>query len=168
MYNDMEKSIFFPVNQEGRIPSIDSANAVAWHQAIQQDFSDNLLKDCKVTASNTRSRRYSPKFVLDEKYEKYWATDDGVSQAELVFEFPETTTINRLMLQEYIPLGQSVEAFYLDYYFNGKWQPIDVDEPLTTIGNKRIIRFQPVSMEQLRIRFKVSKGTLCISRVVGC
>jgi alpha-L-fucosidase len=157
----------FPVNQEGRIPSIDSANAVQWHQKLQKDFSNNLLKGCKVTASNTRSWRFRPKHVLDEDYTKYWATEDGVTRAELIFDFPETTAFNRLLFQEYIPLGQNVDAFYLDYYFNGKWLPIEVNEPLTTIGYKRLVRFQTVKADKLRIRFKVYKGVLCINKVAA-
>lgn len=155
----------FPVNQEGRIPSIDSANAVNWYQKLQKDFSNNLLKGSKVTASNTRSRRFDPKYAMDDDYTTYWATEDGVTRAELIFDFPETTAFNRLLLQEYIPLGQNVEAFYLDYYFNGKWLPIEVDEPTTTIGYKRLLRFQTVKADKLRIRFKVFKGTLCINQV---
>ena len=155
----------FPVNQEGRIPSIDSANAVNWYQQLQKDFSNNLLKGCKVTASNTRSKRFSPKYVLDEDYTNYWATEDNIHQAELIFDFPKTTAFNHLLLQEYIPLGQNVDAFYLDYYFNGKWLPIEVNEPTTTIGYKRLIRFQTVKADKLRIRFKVFKGTLCINQV---
>lgn len=155
----------FPVNQEGRIPSIDSANAVHWYQKLQKDFSNNLLKGSKVIASNTRSRRFDPKYAMDDDYTTYWATEDGVTRAELIFDFPETTAFNRLLLQEYIPLGQNVEAFYLDYYFNGKWLPIEVDEPTTTIGYKRLLRFQTVKADKLRIRFKVFKGTLCINQV---
>ena len=155
----------FPVNQEGRIPSIDSANAVQWHQKVQEEFADNLLKGCQVTASNTRSWHFGPKYVLDEDYTKYWATEDGIHQAELIFDFLEPTACNRLLLQEYIPLGQNVDAFYLDYYFNGKWLPIEVNEPTTTIGYKRLLRFQTVKADKLRIRFKVFKGTLCINRV---
>jgi len=155
----------FPVNQEGRIPSIDSANAVNWYQKLQKDFSNNLLKCCKVTASDTRGWRFKAKHVLCDEYTHYWATHDGVNQAELIFEFPEVTAFNRLLLQEYIPLGQNVDAFYLDYYLNGKWLPINVDEPLTTIGYKRLVRFQTVKADKLRIRFKVFKGSLCINRV---
>ena len=103
--------------------------------------------------------------MLDDEYTHYWATEDAVSRAELVFEFAQPTAFNRLMLQEYVPLGQNVEAFYLDYYFNGKWLPIEVDEPTTTIGYKRLIRFQTVKADKLRIRFKCFKGTLCINQV---
>lgn len=155
----------FPVNKEGRIPSIDSTNAVEWYQMLQRDFSDNVLKGCKVTASDTRSWRFRPKYVLDEEYTHYWATNESVRHVELIFDFPETISFSRLMLQEYIPMGQNVEAFYLDRYINGKWLPIEVDEPTTTIGYKRLLRFQTVKADRLRIRFRVAKGTLCISRV---
>ena len=155
----------FPVNLDGKIPSIDSANAVNWHQALQAEFSDNLLKNCKVSASNTRSRHFSPKYVLDEVITHYWATEDGARHAEIVFEFPQATAFSRLLLQEYVPMGQNVDAFCLDYYSNGKWLPIETNEPLTTIGYKRLVRFPTVKAEKLRIRFKVFKGVLCINRV---
>ena len=157
----------FPVNQEGRIPSIDSANAVQWYQNLQKEFENDVLQGSKVIASNTRGSRFKAKHVLCDEYTHYWSTDDGVTRAELVFEFPEKTAFNRLLLQEYIPLGQNVEAFYLDYYFNGKWLPIEVNEPTTTIGYKRLLRFQTVKADKLRIRFKVYKGTLCISKVAA-
>lgn len=157
----------FPVNKEGRIPSIDSLRAVEWCRTIKATFANDLLKDCKVTASDTRSRHFSPKYVLDEEYARYWATADGVQRAELVFEFPEPTEISRLLLQEYIPLGQNVKRFTISRYVNGKWLPIDPKEELTTIGYKRLLHFEPVKAEQLRVRFWVAKGTLCITKVAA-
>ena len=126
-----------------------------------------MLKNCKVTASDTRSPRFKAKHVLSDEYTHYWATHDGVKQAELIFEFPQTTELNRLMLQEYIPLGQNVEHFTLDRCINGKWLPIETDEELTTIGYKRLVRFETVKMDKLRIRFRVAKGTLCMTTVAG-
>ena len=155
----------FPVNKEGRIASIDSIRALEWHRALQAEFDDNLLKDCKVMASDTRGWRFKAKHVLCDNYTHYWATHDGVKHAELVFEFPRPTTFNRLLLQEYIPLGQNVDAFYLDYYFNDKWLPIETGEPTTTIGYKRLLRLQSVKADKLRIRFKLAKGTLSITKV---
>ena len=66
-----------------------------------------------------------------------------------------------------ITLGRKgwVAPFYLDYYFNGKWLPIETGEPTNTIGYKRLLRFQTVKADKLRIRFKVFKGTLCINKV---
>ena len=157
----------FPVNKEGRIPTIDSLRAVEWYQARQAAFADDLLKDCKVTASNTRASRFSPRYVLDEDYTKYWATEEGIRKAELVFEFSEVTEISRLLLQEYIPLGQNVKHFTISRFANGKWLPIDTKEELTTIGYKRLVRFDPVKAEKLRVRFWVAKGTLCITKMAA-
>ena len=157
----------FPVNKEGRIPTEDSLRAVEWYRTLQAELSDNKLKDCKVSTDHIRSRRFAPKYVLDEEYTHYWATEDGVRHAELVFEFPSTTVLSRLELQEYIPLGQNVDDFCLDRFINGRWLPIETDEELTTIGYKRLVRFDPVKMDRLRIRFRVAKGTLCINKVAA-
>lgn len=153
----------FPVDQTGRISKEDSLRAMEWHQAIESAFTMDLLQGCKVTASNTRSSRFSPKYVLDIDYNRYWAVEDGVNKAELVFEFPETTSFNTVVLQEYIPLGQNVKGFSISYYKNGKWLPVETDEVMTTIGYKRIVRFNTVNAEKLRIRFWTGKGTLCIT-----
>ena len=157
----------FPVNKEGRIPSIDSLRAAEWYRSLEALFRKDLLQGCKVTSSNTRAGRFSPKHVLDGDESKYWATEDGVRRADLVFEFPEPTEISGLLLQEYIPLGQNVKHFTLSRYANGKWLPIDTEEELTTIGYKRLVRFDPVKVEKLRIRFWVAKGTLCMSKVAA-
>ena len=155
----------FPIDKSGRINASDSLRAVEWHRTIQNTFSDNVLKDSQVTASNTRSPRFSPKHVLNDDYTQYWATDDGINKAELVFEFHEPTSLNTVALQEYIPLGQNVKAFSISYYRNGKWLPVETDEPMTTIGYKRIVRFETVNAEKLRVRFVTAKGTLCINQV---
>lgn len=155
----------FPVDQTGRISKEDSLRAMEWHQAIESAFATDLLKGSKVTASNTRSSRFSAKHVLDDEYTHYWATEDGINKAELVFELPESTSLNTVELQEYIPLGQNVKAFSISYYKNGKWLPVKTEEPMSTIGYKRIVRFHTIQAERIRIRFLIEKGTLCISRV---
>ena len=77
----------------------------------------------------------------------------------------EKRTIDRLMLQEYIPLGQRVRAFSVEYYNQGRWHAIDPGEETTTIGYKRLLRFGAITASRLRIRFTDSRGPLCISEV---
>lgn len=157
----------FPVNKEGRIPAIDSARAVAWHEKLQTTFAHDLLNGCEVSASNIRGARFQPSLVLDDDETHYWATDDGVHKAELVFSFSKPTTLNTIMLQEYIRLGQNVKGFSVAYEANGHWLPVETDEVMTTIGYKRIIRFQSITTDHLRIRFKVGTGTLAIKKVAA-
>lgn len=155
----------FPINLEGRIPSEDSARAVEWRRVIDNDLKDNLLKGIEVTASNERGRRYKATNVNDGNSDTYWATEDDCLMAELIFDFEHRTELNRVILQEYIPLGQRVYWFSLEREINGRWLPITSFDTLTTIGYKRIVRFETVSADKLKIRFKRSKGALCISNV---
>ena len=53
------------------------------------------------------------------------------------------------MLQEYIPLGQRVARFHIDY-LNGDGQWVKLAEA-TTIGYKRILLTDTVSTKALRI-----------------
>lgn len=154
----------FPVNKEGRIPAIDSANAVAWHQRLNRDFANNLLVGSKVNANSTRGRGFKPANVLTGD-DCYWTTEDGVTIAELVFVLKEPAKMNTLVLKERISMGQRVKSFTVSYHANGHWIPIETDEPMTTIGHKRIIRFQPVTTDQLRIRFNTRKGPVCLNQV---
>ena len=134
----------FPVNKEGRIPAVDSLRALEWHQALQEAFSDNLLKRCKISFS-----------------------DPYANLQEIFFTFEEPTTLSRLVLQEDVTKGQRVEQFTISRYRNGKWLPLDTEEVMTTIGHKRIIRFKPAEMEKLRIRFIKAKGEVFLSKVSG-
>ena len=134
----------FPVNKEGRIPSIDSLRAVEWHQTLQNLFSVDLMKACKTSTNNPYA-----------------------NLQELVYSFEKPTTLSYLVLQEDITKGQRVERFSISRYRNGKWLPLDTDEVMTTIGYKRIIRFKPAEMEKLRIRFVKAQGEVLLSKVSG-
>ncbi|MBO6059319.1 MAG: hypothetical protein J6P67_04150, partial [Bacteroidaceae bacterium] len=65
-------------------------------------------------------------------------------------------------LQEYIPLGQRVKAFTAEVLVDGKWQTLDSNEPTTTIGYKRILRFPSVEAAAIRISVTDARGPLCL------
>lgn len=155
----------FPVALNGKISPHDSVRAVEWHQTIQNDFKENLLKSAHAEASNTRSRQFSPSQANDNNWDTYWATDDGITQASLTFTLTHPADINRLLIQEYIPLGQRVKAFHIEAEMNGKWIPVQPVDSTTTVGYKRIVRFPTVRAEKLRINFTDARGPLCINNV---
>lgn len=155
----------FPVALNGKITSGDSLRAVQWHQTIMEDMEENRLQGAKVKASNTRGSQYKASRTLDKGWDTYWATDDGVTTGYLTFTFPKPTELNRLLLQEYIPLGQRVRRFELEAEVNGTWVPVESVDSLTTIGYKRIVRFKTIKVAQLRIHFLDARGPLCINNV---
>ncbi len=155
----------FPVALNGKISPADSLRAVEWYQTIQNDLKDNLLDGAYVTATNNRGRSFSACKSNDGDYDSYWATDDGVTEGSLTFTLKKPTNINRILIQEYIPLGQRVKKFDIEVRQDGKWYPVESVDSTTTIGYKRIVRFPAMKAEQIRINFLDSKGPLCINNV---
>jgi len=157
--------INLPVDRRGLVHPTDSARIVGMYKRIQNDFKKNLLDGAKIKASDTRGKDYSVKALTDNDYDTYWATNDDVTSAELVITLKNATTINRLMLQEYIPLGQRVSSFTIEYLKGKEWIAVDAGEETTTVGYKRLLRVKPFVTKQLRIRFNKARACLCISEI---
>ena len=131
----------FPVALNGQIHPVDSARAVDWYHTIQAELKDNLLAGIQPKASETRGGAYKASNVTDDNWDSYWATSDGMTSGSLTFPLPTGTSLNRVMIQEYIPLGQRVCAFTLEVEKDGKWLPVETTDTLSTVGYKRIVRF---------------------------
>ena len=156
----------FPVDRNGLIHPNDSANAVAFHQRIEAELKDNLLaRGATIKASDTRGKAFTTKALVDNDYDTYWATSDGVTAATLTFTLKRPQRVNRLSLQEYIPLGQRVKAFTVEYLDGKTWRPIDMGEETTTIGYKRLLRFPTVTTKALRVNITDARGPLCLNAV---
>jgi alpha-L-fucosidase len=154
----------FPVDDRGLIHENDIENLMKMVEVIRKDFENNLAQMVRIEASNVRgnSAKFDPKKVNDGNPETYWATDDGVTNASLTIDFGKETTFNRFMVQEYIPLGQRVKKFTLDALINGEWQQI---QSQTTIGYKRILRFDNVTSTKLRFNIEDAKACPTISNI---
>jgi len=124
----------------------------------------DLARDMDVTTSQVRgdSRKYDGRKAVDGNPETYWTTDDGTLAASLTIEFGKETTFNRFLVQEYIPLGQRVKKFSIEAWINDAWEEIDVQ---TTIGSKRILRFDNVSTNKLRFNILDSRACPTISNI---
>ena len=162
----------FPITPEGRIHPLDSIRGQEFAQHITKVFSHNLAKGAHLTATNIRNndKHYSPKNLLKDNPDTFWATDDTVHSATLTIQLKHPTTINRFLVSEYIPLGQRVRKFTLEAQIDGNWtqlkDQLSADKDgLTTIGHKRIICFPTITTTQLRFTIQSTKAAPLISRI---
>lgn len=156
----------FPVDRNGLINPVDSANAVNFHKLIQRELGNNLVAGMKPKVSNERGGQFAAQALTDGSWDTYWATGDGVTSADITFTFKKAQKMNRIMLQEYIPLGQRVKKFAVEWLDkNGTWKAVEQGEETTTIGYKRLLRFLTVETKGLRVRILDSRGPICMNNM---
>ncbi|NVJ86599.1 MAG: alpha-L-fucosidase [Algoriphagus sp.] len=154
--------INFPVDTRGLIHENDEEAILKMAAKIREDFQTNLAQEATVSASLDRGYGYEAELTIDGDYSTYWTTPDGAVEAQLELDFGKEISFNRLLLQEFTPLGQRVKAFSLEAEKDGSWEKITSG---TTIGYKRILRFPDVSSQKIRIRFEDGKDIPLISEV---
>lgn len=155
----------FPVDQDGLIHPIDSANVVEARNIIAKELKDDILKSAKASSDCSRGRGFEAKRIIDGDWDTFWAAPDGVTEATLEFIFKNPVSINRLLLQEYIPLGQRVKSFSVQYNDGDSWKELPLNEQTTTIGYKRILRFDRVDAAGVRITINDARACPCICNV---
>jgi alpha-L-fucosidase len=140
-----------PPDRRGQIANADAQSLREFHQALAKIFVSNLAQGATAEASNVRgnSDRFAAHRVFDNRDDTYWATDDGVTNAQLVLTLAKPTTFNIVSLREYLPLGQRVGAFAVDQWKEGAWVEFASG---TSIGQCRLVRGAPVTTEKVRLR----------------
>ena len=172
-----------PPDNRGLIPAEDSLRLMEFRSALDSIFAKDLAKEAKaIYMSNSRksnkqnytnnayscrnndiSKQFGAVALLDNKYDTYWATDDTVTTAWVEIQFHGPQTFNRVLLQEYIPLGQRVEKFHVEVEDeNGNWHTIAEE---TTIGYKRIVLTETVTSKKVRIVIDKSRACIVLNRV---
>ncbi|WP_093918387.1 discoidin domain-containing protein [Sunxiuqinia elliptica] len=118
----------------------------------------------KVSSSATRGNEpaYGAQNLIDNQAETYWTTNDDQVSGEVEIEFPEEQTINYVLLQEYITLGQRIKSFNIEARIDDQWQTIGKG---TTIGYKRIVPVESVVTNKLKITIQDSKACPVISNL---
>ncbi len=153
-----------PVDTRGLVHEKDIEQLQKFAAQVKLDFEHNLAEKKPANATNTRggSSKYGATNTNDGDKHTYWATDDDVIQASLTIDLEGPTRINRFLVQEYIQLGQRIKAFSVEAEIDGEWKTIDEQ---TTIGYKRILRFDPVVASKVRLNIIDAKACPVISNI---
>jgi alpha-L-fucosidase len=151
-----------PPDNRGLLRENDVKSLIAFKELRDKEFSNELAKGKKVSASCSRGKAYKASNVNDGNPETYWATKDNHSTADLVIDLGLQTEVNRILLQEYIKLGQRVQEYKVEAFVNREWIKL-IDG--TTIGHKVIRKFPVVKASKIRITISKSKACPVISNI---
>lgn len=138
---------------EGILHPTDVAVLEAFGKKITETFAHNLAEGASFDASNVRDghdRHFGPTNLIDDDRYTYWATDDGVTNPELIVELGEETTFDIIRIRENIKLGQRLDSVWVDEWRTDAWLPL---ASATSIGANRLIKLEkPITAKRLRLR----------------
>jgi alpha-L-fucosidase len=154
--------INFPIDTRGLIPDSDVQAILELAAKVKEDFAVNLASGAKVSASSNRGAGYSASQLLDGDYKSYWSSAAGERKASVELDFGQPRSFNRILIQEYVNLGQRVSAFTVEKVVDGKWLPLAKG---TTIGYTRILRVPDTRAQKIRINFLEAKGEPLIAEL---
>jgi len=143
-----------PPDRRGRIHERDVESLMGFRALREQVFSDNLARRARLAASSTRGNedRFGVLNLTDERVDTYWATDDDVRKASVTLDFGKAIRFDHVVIQEHIALGQRIRRFSVEAERGGNhWEPVADG---TSVGWKRIVKFQPCKSRRLRVSFE--------------
>lgn len=136
-----------PPDTRGHLHEIDSTRLMEFRAALDE-IQVNVAAGAKAQANTSRGRGFKASALVDGKYDTYWAANDGETAASIILTLPEARAFNRVMIQEYIPLGQRVESFTISVPDGDGWKTVAEE---TTIGYKRIVLIPQTTADKVRI-----------------
>jgi alpha-L-fucosidase len=151
-----------PPDRRGRLHENDVKALIGFKELLNREFSENLAKGKEVFVTSKRNQEFNGSMITDGNPETYWATNDYQKAGDIVIDLGNDTEVNRIVLQEYIKLGQRVQEFKVSAFVDSKWKPL-IDG--TTIGYKVIRKFPVVKTSRIKVTFSKSKACLAISNV---
>jgi len=153
-----------PPDHSGLFHETDVERLTKLGQILRATFDHNIAEGAQASADHTRgnSARFAAANITDDDYHTYWATDDGVTSGALEITLDKPQEFDNIKIMEYVPLGQRVESFAVEAWIQEQWQQIAQG---TTIGYRRILRFEPVKTDKIRLRILQAQACPTIAMI---
>jgi len=145
-----------PPDKRGLIHENDVQRLGEFRKALNAIFDENLAAGAKATASNVRGGdpAFAADKITDGDPETYWTTDDWTASPMVEFDLGKECTFNVAELAEYIKIGQRIAQFVLEVPDGAGWKEFARG---TTVGYKRLLRFDTVTASKVRLRILDSR-----------
>ena len=150
-----------PPDTRGLMHENDVKSLRGFREILKQAFKSNLAIRSKIKADVNR-RGYQGKKMIDGDPETYWAAPENSIRAEIIIQLDEIRELNAILLQEYIKLGQRIKSFRVEVKTAGEF--VVVGEA-STIGYKRILTFEPLKTNEIKVTIEDSRAAPVLSEI---
>ena len=143
-----------PPDRRGLFHENDVAALCEMGRILGDLFAVNLAADAVIEAPD--DGYHTADALKTDNYDAFYKPFDGENAPEIVLRLPEARAVSILSLKEHIPMSQRIERFAVDVRTEegGNWKQIAEG---TTVGYRKILRFDPVTTDAVRIRILDSR-----------
>ncbi len=141
-----------PPDKRGLINENDVARLKEFGDYIRKTFSNDFLSDAESSVDDADA-------LVDGDADSYWKIDELPASVE--FQLDEKSKFNVVMLQEFIEKGQRIEKFKIEAMVDSVWKEIASS---TTVGYKKLLRFDNVTTDRVRLTILEARDGALISR----
>jgi alpha-L-fucosidase len=143
-----------PPDRRGLFHENDVANLKAMGDYIRKTFAVNLAEGATITADKDDGYHTAEALKVDS-YDEYYKPFDGENTAEITVKLPEAADVTHIVVKEHIPMSQRVETYVMEVKLtDGTWKEVAKG---TTVGYKKIEKFDAVKTDEVRIRITDSR-----------
>jgi alpha-L-fucosidase len=149
-----------PVDRRGLIPAGDSIRLVEFKTEMDKCFATNLAFNQRVLGSALNG--YPTKNLVDGKLNTSWVPSDYPTNRSFIVQLKHRENFNCIVLQENIAVGQRIKSFKVEVGKGEGWKEVASG---TTVGFKRIIRFDLQQAIQIKVSITESKAAPSLSEL---
>ncbi len=146
-----------PPDRRGRLADPDVASLQEFGRRIRRMFRTNFLRGAAAKASSVWRDRgsFGPDKAVDGDPNTYWAAGERTRSGWLEADMGREREIDCVEIREPIRLGQRVARFTVAAWDGSAWKTVAEG---TTVGAKRLLRFEPVRTSKIRLDVLEARG----------
>jgi alpha-L-fucosidase len=153
----------FPVDKRGLIHERDVDRLEKLTSTIDEQFAMEFANGMETNATNERGPGFEVENIVDGNKDTYWASGESIVDASITIDLNEPKSIDMILIQEYVTLGQRVKKFSIEAKTaDDGWIKV---ADATTIGYKRILRFPETFASSVRLNIEDAKAAPTISNI---
>ena len=147
-----------PVDTRGLIHENDSERMLELGEFLKNTFNKNLLEKSKILFNN---KSHPINKIIDKNINTF-STFKSNNNNVINITLENEKLVDIFEISENINLGQRIKEFIFEIKVNEKWIII---EKGTTVGTKRLIKFRPLIVKDLRFTIVYSKDRPLVSEL---